>query len=170
MFLLGMLGCYGHTIEHAESIGGGPLAVVPRRPGGESTMQGMLGSFRAHAGPPAHRSGRPGQGAALTSPGRDRCAQLPPSLHPPAAEQPLRPTGHSGRYSAGGRDADKLPAHYPSQAQPRPEPGCKAPSTGQNGPGQCRRQQWQPVGCWHPPKSPEEWVGGGVPRARTGWK
>lgn len=32
MFLLGMLGCYGHTIEHAESIGGGPLAVVPRRP------------------------------------------------------------------------------------------------------------------------------------------
>lgn len=32
VFLLSVFGCYGHVIEHAESIGSSPLAVVPRRP------------------------------------------------------------------------------------------------------------------------------------------
>lgn len=33
IFLLGMLGCYSHIVEHTESIGSCPLTMMPWRPG-----------------------------------------------------------------------------------------------------------------------------------------
>lgn len=42
-----------------------------------------------------------GKGAALTSPGPVHCVLSPSARRPPAAAQPLRPAGHSGRSPEG---------------------------------------------------------------------
>lgn len=55
VFLLSVFGCYGHVIEHAESIGSSPLAVVPRRPRVES------GPRQGHPVPTRGGSQRRGQ-------------------------------------------------------------------------------------------------------------
>lgn len=62
---LGMSGRYGHVVEHAESIGGSPLAMVPRRPGGGSGVWGVSGSSCVLTGLP---TGRGGQGRGQLSP------------------------------------------------------------------------------------------------------
>ena len=139
VFLLGVFGCYGYVVEQAESVGSSPLAVVPRRPGGEN---GVGQGLRAFTGPPAGR----GWGAALTSPGRARCAQLPSAPRPPAAARPPQPAGHSGRYSAGARvQVSPQPPTPPRLYQGRCQvTGHQAVSrTGQASPGYL---QWQPTG------------------------
>lgn len=58
---LGVFGCYGHIVEHAESIGSGSLAVMPRRSVGENWVWGTSGSSCALTGPPTGGSD-PGRG------------------------------------------------------------------------------------------------------------
>lgn len=58
VLLLGMSGRDGHIIEHAESVGSSPLAVVPRRPEGEGGAWGLSRSSSAHTwGQPGERDG-----------------------------------------------------------------------------------------------------------------
>ena len=54
MLLLGVPGCYGYVVEHAESVGSSPLAVVSRRPGGEP---GASQGHCAFTGPPCRSGG-----------------------------------------------------------------------------------------------------------------
>lgn len=96
--LLGVSGRNGHVVEHAEPIGGSPLAVVPGRPEGEGA--GPSVTLCPHVG--AARGG--GGSQALTSPGRARSAPLQSARRPPAAARPPRPAGRCGRCS-GGRGA-----------------------------------------------------------------
>lgn len=111
-------------------------------PGGLCVRAGR-GARQRH--PVPIRGGSPGGGTALTSPGQAHCAQFLSVLHPPAAAQPPRPAGHSGRYSVGAR-VQMSPPPLP----PRLCPGlCQATGhqalsgMGQDSP---RCQQPQPAG------------------------
>ena len=154
MFLLGVFGCYGYVVEHAESVGSSPLAVVPRRPGGESGVGGS-----------AHLTRASPLRTAPVSTASTSCSAAPTASRV------------QWKVLCGGEGPGQPPAPHPSQALPRPVPGYRAPSSEQNRPGQSRvpavaANRARHMGAWAINRHKYrmcDWVGG-LARARTGWR
>lgn len=169
VLLLGVFGCYGYIVEHAESVGSSPLAVVPRRPGGERGAGRVIvpsqGPRRSGVGDHAHLTRASPLRTAPISTASTSCSAAP------AASRA------QWKVLCGGKGLGQPPAPHPSQALPRPVPGYRAPSSEQNWPGQSRvpavaANRAQHTGAWATNRHKYRmcnWMGG-LARARTGWR